>query len=69
VSDASRLDERGRLTIRHEFRKILGDRVVQILTPHGILLRPVPDRLPDKGRLPPALRATGEDVANEEAGA
>lgn len=69
MSDVSRLDERGRLTIRHEFRDLLGEKVLQILTPHGVLLRPVPDRLPDGGRLPPALRASGESFADEEAGA
>ncbi len=65
----TRLDERGRLTIRRAYRKILRNRVVQILTPHGVLLRPVPDSLPDRGRLPPALRASGEEDAEVEAGA
>jgi len=63
-----RFDRRGRLTIRAEYRRILGKRVVQILTPHGVLLRPVPDHLPDRGRLPPALRASGEAEAEREAG-
>jgi hypothetical protein len=62
------LDGRGRLTIRRAYRKILRDRVVQILTPHGVLLRPVPDTLPDRRRLPPALRASGEEAAEDEAG-
>ncbi len=66
---ATHLDERGRLTIRRAYRKVLRDRVVQILTPHGVLLRPVPDTLPDRGRLPPALRASGEADAEAEAGA
>lgn len=65
---ASPLDDRGRITIQHELRKHLGGRVVQILTPHGILLRPVPDTLPDKGKLPKALTASGEDAARDEAG-
>ena len=64
----TRLDHRGRLTIRAEYRRMLGKRVVQILTPHGVLLRPVPDRLPDRRRLPPALRVSGEDDAEREAG-
>ena len=64
----TRLDARGRLTIRREYRAILRDRVVQILTPHGVLLRPVPDRLKDRGRLPPALTASGEGEADREAG-
>ncbi len=62
------LDRRGRLTIRRAYRRILGDRVVQILTPHGVLLRPVPDRLLDRRRLPAALKATGEEEAADEAG-
>lgn len=68
MSDVSHLDERGRLTIRHEYRHILGERVIQILTPHGILLRPVPDTLADRGKLPPALQARGDEAAEEEAG-
>ncbi|MFQ6013348.1 MAG: hypothetical protein ACE5LS_06865 [Thermoplasmata archaeon] len=63
-----RLDKRGRLTIRRPFRRLLGDRVVQILTPHGVLLRPVPDTLPDRGKLPEALEASGEEEAALEAG-
>lgn len=66
--NATRLDERGRLTIRRAYRRILRDRVVQILTPHGVLLRPVPDTLPDRGKLPPALTMDGEDEAADEAG-
>lgn len=66
--EATRLDDRGRLTIRRAYRRILRDRVVQILTPHGVLLRPVPDTLPDRGRLPRALAATGEREAEREAG-
>ena len=65
---ATHLDERGRLTIRRAYRKVLRDRVVQILTPHGVLLRPVPDTLPDRGRLPPALTEVGEEEAEHEAG-
>ncbi|MBI4416787.1 MAG: hypothetical protein HY557_07380 [Euryarchaeota archaeon] len=69
MATATRLDRRGRLTIRREYRKILRDRVVQILTPHGVLLRPVPDTLPGRRKLPPALRASGEKEAEAEAGA
>jgi len=63
----TRLDPRGRLTIRRAYRRILHDRVIQILTPHGVLLRPVPDTLPDRGRLPLALLASGEEPASDEA--
>jgi hypothetical protein len=69
MTEASPLDHRGRITIQREFRRHLGARVIQILTPHGVLLRPVPDTLPDKGRLPDALTATGEEDAQAEAGA
>lgn len=44
----------------------LGDRVVQVLTPHGVLLRPL-GRL-DTTKLPPALQASGEGAALEGAG-
>lgn len=64
---ATHLDPRGRVTIRAEYRKILGDRVVQILTPHGVLLRPVRDVLAKRTRLPPALRASGNEEAEREA--
>lgn len=61
------LDDRGRVTIKKSYRDRLGERVVQILTPHGVLLRPVPDRLAGDD-LPDAATATGEDAALEEAG-
>lgn len=60
------MDRRGRITIRRPFRRLFKRRVVQILTPHGVLLRPVPDELPDRGKLPSALTASGEDEALEE---
>ncbi len=66
--DDTHLDARGRLTIRRAYRKLSGDRVVQILTPHGVLLRPVPDTLPDRGKLPPAFTTTGEEEAKSQAG-
>lgn len=62
------MDDRGRVTIRREFRPRLGRRFVQILTPHGLLLRPVPDHLEGATGLD-ALRASGEDEAAAEAGA
>jgi DNA-binding transcriptional regulator/RsmH inhibitor MraZ len=68
MGNATRLDDRGRLTIRRAYRRILTGRVVQILTPHGVLLRPVPDILPDRGQLPPALTTNGEEEASHEAG-
>lgn len=68
MSAASNLDDRGRITIERALRPHLGERVVQVLTPHGVLLRPVSDRLPEKGRLPDALRASGDEAAADEAG-
>lgn len=68
MTGATNLDDRGRITIERSLRSYLGDRVVQVLTPHGVLLRPVPDLLPDRGRLPDALKASGEQAAAEEAG-
>lgn len=64
----SSLDSRGRITVRKEYRERLGERFVQIMTPHGVLLRPVPDTLPDREDLPPALEASGEEEALEESG-
>ena len=68
MADANPLDARGRVVIERSFRKYLGGRVVQILTPHGVLLRPVPDLLASKGKRPAALTASGEDAALAEAG-
>ena len=68
MGTVTRLDDRGRLTIHRAYRKVLRDRVVQILTPHGVLLRPVPDTLPDRGKRPEALTASGEEDAQREAG-
>ncbi len=67
VIDASPMDDRGRITIRREFRDRLGDRVVQILTPHGVLLRPVEEELGGDRELPNALTASGEQDASAEA--
>jgi len=66
MSEASPLDDRGRVTVRREYRSHLGDRVVQVLTPHGVLLRPLGHL--DTTKLPPALQASGEDAALEEVG-
>lgn len=68
MPEASPMDDRGRVTIRREFRERLGDRVVQVLTPHGVLLRPVPDELRPEQELPDALEASGEGPAADEAG-
>lgn len=68
MSEVSPLDDRGRITIRREYRDRLGRRVVQILTPHGVLLRPVSDELQADGELPDALTASGEQDALGEAG-
>lgn len=62
------MDDRGRVTIRRAFRDRLGDRVVQVLTPHGVLLRPVPDELRPDEEPPDALTASGEEAASEDAG-
>lgn len=67
MTEATPLDDRGRLTVRPEYRRILGRRVVQIMTPHGLLLRPVRGALA-KRRLPPALAASGEDAGLDEVG-
>lgn len=68
MSEASPMDDRGRVTIRRESRDRLRDRVVQVLTPHGVLLRPVPDELRPDEDLPEALEASGEGSAADEAG-
>jgi hypothetical protein len=67
MSGASHLDDRGRITIERRLRPHLGRRVVQVLTPHGVLLRPVEDTLA-RGRVPEALAACGESAAAAEAG-
>lgn len=68
MESASHLDDRGRITIERPLRPHLGRRVVQVLTPHGVLLRPVSDTLTAKGKVPDALRASGEKAAAAEAG-
>ncbi len=68
MQGASHLDNRGRITIERPLRPHLGRRVIQVLTPHGVLLRPVGDTLASKGLLPDALTASGEDAAAAEAG-
>lgn len=60
------LDDRGRITIRPEFRGRLGPRIVQVLMPEGVLLRTAARRLSHPERLPPAISATGEDEALRE---
>lgn len=67
VEHGSTLDECGRVTIRREYRDRLGDRFVQVLTPRGVLLRPVPQLLPGK-KGPSALEASGERAAADGAG-
>lgn len=66
MSAEAQLDDRGRITIHQAYRRLFRERVLQILTPHGVLLRPVPDTLLDRGRLPAALVAEGETQAMEE---
>lgn len=59
VAESSPIDDRGRFSVDPRFRKMLGARVVQIWTPHGILLRPVRGKL-SKAPLPAALEADGD---------
>jgi hypothetical protein len=68
MKGASHLDDRGRITIERPLRPHLGKRVVQVLTPHGVLLRPVQDTLSPKRKVPDALSASGEESAATEAG-
>jgi len=57
-------DARGRLTIPRHLRAELGDRVVAIRTPHGVVLHPVPEHV----HLPkPAGEVSGESAATDEA--
>jgi len=56
-------DARGRVTIPADLRRGLGDEVVAVKTPRGILLYPVPKHVD----VPiPASKASGEDAAWEE---
>jgi hypothetical protein len=66
MTEATPLDDRGRVTILREYRGFVGPSVVQVLTPHGVLLRPAKGKV-DPSKLPPALRATGEDEGLAEA--
>jgi hypothetical protein len=56
-------DARGRITLPRSLREGLGDRVVAIRTPHGVVLHPVPAHVALKGAGP----ASGEDEALGEA--
>ena len=67
MTEVTPIDDRGRFTVRPEYRRALGRRVLQIMTPHGLLLRPVRGALARR-RLPPALAATGEDAGLDEVG-
>ena len=66
MAETDRLDDRGRITIRRGYRERLGEKVVQILTPHGVLLRPVAGELRYRGRLPKDLSAIRGDVLYHE---
>lgn len=59
-------DSRGRITIRKEYRDRLGDDVVQVLTPRGVLIRPRAKTIRNVHRLPPASKVSGEDDALRE---
>ena len=65
MSEVSPLDERGRFTVDPKFRKFLGRRVIQVLTPDGILLVPVKGKLP-RGTLPASLSIDGDAAYREE---
>jgi hypothetical protein len=68
VTEATPLDDRGRFTLKPEFRKHVGSRIVQVLTPDGILIMPVRRKLLP-GTLPPSLSLDGDALhAEEEAG-
>lgn len=53
-------DDRGRITLPRSLREGLGDRVVAIRTPHGVVLHPVPSHVSLKGS---AASASGEEEA------
>ena len=57
-------DARGRVTIPAELRAGLGEHVVAIRTPHGVVLHPVPRTVAIPGA---AARTSGEDAAQNEA--
>lgn len=58
-----RFDARGRITLPANLRKHLTDEVVAILTPHGVVLHPIPEHVD----LPvPASEASGEEAAMDE---
>jgi bifunctional DNA-binding transcriptional regulator/antitoxin component of YhaV-PrlF toxin-antitoxin module len=67
MSPEASFDGRGRITIRKEYREVLGDDVVQVLTPRGVLLRPRAKRVRNIHRLPAAERLSGEDAALRDA--
>ena len=59
------IDERGRLTLPRKLREGLGDTVVAIRTPHGVVLHPVPQHVDLDVD---AAEASGEDAAMDEVG-
>jgi len=59
-----RFDARGRVTIPRHLREGLGDEVVAVRTPHGVVLHPVPRHVELET---PAEAASGEAAALEEA--
>ena len=65
MTEASPLDDRGRFTVEPRWRKMLGPRVVQIWTPHGLLLRPVRGKLA-AGALPSSLQIEGDELYLED---
>ena len=65
MGEATPLDDRGRFTVDPRYRKMLGRRIIQIWTPHGLLLRPVSGRVPP-GTLPPALSVNGDELFLED---
>ena len=54
------LDERGRVTVRKEYRRVLENGYVQVLTPNGVLFRRVSTK-------PLRTKAPALDDVDEEA--
>jgi hypothetical protein len=65
MGETSPLDDRGRFTVDPKFRKFLGPRVIQILTPDGLLLVPAKRKL-DGNALPPSLSVDGDALYEED---
>jgi DNA-binding transcriptional regulator/RsmH inhibitor MraZ len=60
MSELLSFDARGRITLPRSLREGLGERVVAIRTPHGVVLHPIPAHVALKGS---AAAASGEEGA------